>query len=419
MPDVSFNSLAVVFGVAFLAPLVLGLAPWLRIPSVVLEITLGIVVGPSLLGWAKVDEPVAILATVGLAFLLFLTGLELDLDKLRGQLLTVAAIAFVLSLVFAGIAGYALDGLGLVRNPLLAAVVLTATSVGLVFPVLEGSGRLGSRFGELVITGASIGEFAGVILLSLFFTRDSTDAGTRLFLLGVFVAAVGVVAFALTRRSKSMPISRVLIRLQDTTAQIRVRGALLILGLFIVLAAHLGLEAILGAFVAGALVSIVDRDWARTHPQFHVKLEAIGYGFLIPVFFVTSGISFDLNALTAQPATLARVPIFLGALLAVRGLPAVMFYRRIVGARGSVAAGLLQATSLPLIVAATQIGVATGAISKTNAAAFVAAGLISALAFPVLALRLLHAQPEHKPMNAQESSTARQVARGDRHGARA
>jgi Kef-type K+ transport system membrane component KefB len=285
--------------------------------------------------------------------------------------------------------------------------------------VLEESGQLGSRFGELVITGASIGEFAGVILLSLFFSRDSTDASTRLFLLGVFVAAVGVVAFALTRRSKSMPISRVLIRLQDTTAQIRVRGALLILGLFIVLAAHLGLEAILGAFVAGALVSIIDRDWARTHPQFHVKLEAIGYGFLIPVFFVTSGISFDLNALTAQPATLARVPIFLGALLAVRGLPAVMFYRRIVGARGSVAAGLLQATSLPLIVAATQIGVATGAISKTNAAAFVAAGLISALAFPVLALRLLHAQPEHKPMNAQESSTVRQVARGDRHGARA
>jgi Kef-type K+ transport system membrane component KefB len=419
MPDVSFNSLAVVFGVAFLAPLVLGLAPWLRVPSVVLEITLGIVVGPSLLGWAKVDEPVAILATVGLAFLLFLTGLELDLDQLRGQLLTVAAIAFVLTLVFAAIAGYALNGFGLVRSPLLAAVVLTATSVGLVFPVLKESGQLGSRFGELVITGASIGEFAGVILLSLFFSRDSTDASTRLFLLGVFVAAVGVVAFALTRRSKSMPISRVLIRLQDTTAQIRVRGALLILGLFIVLAAHLGLEAILGAFVAGALVSIIDRDWARTHPQFHVKLEAIGYGFLIPVFFVTSGISFDLNALTAQPATLARVPIFLGALLAVRGLPAVMFYRRIVGARGSVAAGLLQATSLPLIVAATQIGVATGAISKTNAAAFVAAGLISALAFPVLALRLLHAQPEHKPMNAQESSTVRQVARGDRHGARA
>jgi Kef-type K+ transport system membrane component KefB len=278
MPDVSFNSLAVVLGVAFLAPLVLGLAPWLRVPAVVLEITLGIVVGPALLGWAKADEPVVILSTLGLGFLLFHTGLELDLDGLRGQVLTVATIAFAFTLGLAAIAGYMLSGFGLVHDALLAAIVLTATSLGLVFPVLEESGQLGSRFGELVIAGASIGEFASVILLSLFFSRDSTDASTRLFLLGVFVAAVGVVAFALNRRSKTMRISQVLLRLQDTTAQIRVRGAMLILSLFIVLATHLGLEAILGAFVAGALLSIVDRDATRTHPNFRLKLEAIGYG---------------------------------------------------------------------------------------------------------------------------------------------
>jgi Kef-type K+ transport system membrane component KefB len=396
MPDVSFDNLAVVLGVAFLAPLILGLAPWLRVPSIVLEIGLGIVVGPSLLGWAKVDEPVAVLATIGLAFLLFLTGFELDLNRLQGDLLTVSAIAFLFTLAFAAIAGYALRGFGLVNNPLLAAVVLTGTSLGLVFPVLEESGQLGRRFGTLVIAGASIGEFAGVIILSLIYSRDATGAGTRLFLLTVFVATVGVVAFALTRRSRSLRISRVLRRLQDSTAQIRIRGAVFILGLLVMLAAHLGLEAILGAFVAGVLVGVVDRNGARNHPQFHVKLEAIGYGFLIPAFFVTSGISFDLNALTAQPSTLARIPVFLAALLAARGLPALICYRHIVGTRGSAAAGLLQATSLPLIVAATQIGVATGAISRTNAAAFVAAGLLSALAFPVIALGLLH-QPEHEP----------------------
>src|SRR6266550_1684158 len=235
MPDVSFNSLAVVLGVAFLAPLILGLAPWLRAPSVVLEITLGIVVGPSLLGWAHADEPVTIVSTLGLGFLLFLTGLELDLEALRGQLLALAAACFALTLALAAVAGYVLSDFGLVRNPLLAAVILTATSLGLVFPVLEESGQLGSRFGELVIAGASMGEFAGVILLSLFFSRDSTDAGTRLFLLAVFVAAVGLVAFALTRRSKSMRISKVLLRFQDATEQIRVRGGLFILGLFIVL----------------------------------------------------------------------------------------------------------------------------------------------------------------------------------------
>src|SRR2546423_9437026 len=176
MPDVSFNSLAVVLGVAFLAPLILGLAPWLRVPSVVLEITLGIVVGPSLLDWAHADEPVTIVSTLGLGFLLFLTGLELDLEALRGQLLALPAACFAFTLVLAAVAGYVLSDFGLVRNPLLAAVILTATSLGLVFPVLEESGQLGSRFGELVIAGASIGEFAGVILLSLFFSRNSTDA---------------------------------------------------------------------------------------------------------------------------------------------------------------------------------------------------------------------------------------------------
>jgi Kef-type K+ transport system membrane component KefB len=398
MPDVSFNSLAVVFGVAFVAPLALGLAPRLRLPSVVLEIILGIVVGPSVLGWAKADEPVAIIATVGLAFLLFLTGLELDLDQLRGQLLRVAAVGFAVSLGFAAVAGYLLSALDLVRDPLLAAVILTATSLGLVFPVLKGSGQLESRLGQLVIAGASIGDFAGIILLSLLFSRDSADTSTKLFLVGVFVVAVALVAWALTRRSRTMRISQVLLRLQDTTAQIRVRGAMFLLGLFIVLAAHLGLEAILGAFVAGAIVSVVDRDATRTHPQFRLKLEAIGYGFLIPAFFVTSGLRFDLDALRNHPMTLARVPIFLVALLAVRGVPAVIAYRRTVGRRNAVAAGLLQATSLPFIVTATQIGVAIGAITNANAAAFVAAGLVSALVFPVVALQVLRDAPKQAPM---------------------
>ena len=405
MPDMSFNSLAVVLGVAFVAPLVLGLAPRLRLPAVVLEIVLGIVVGPSVLGWAKADEPVAILATVGLAFLLFLTGLELDLDQLRGRLLKVAAVGFALTLVFAAVTGYLLSSFGLVRNSLFAAVILTATSLGLVFPVLKGSGQLETRLGQLVIAGASIGDFAGVILLSLLFSRDSTDTSTKLFLLGAFVVAVGVVGLALTRRSRSMPISRVLVKLQDTTAQIRVRGAMLLLGVFIVLAAHLGLEAILGAFVAGALVSVVDRDATRTHPQFHLKLEAIGYGFLIPIFFVTSGIRFDLNALLDHPMTLARVPIFLAALLVVRGIPAVIAYRRFVGSRSSVAAGLLQATSLPFIVTATQIGVSIGAITKANAAAFVAAGLFSALLFPILALSVLRRVPKQPRMEDMSSAS--------------
>jgi Kef-type K+ transport system membrane component KefB len=388
MPEVSFDSLAVVIGVAFVIPLLLGLAPRVRVPSVVLEIVAGIIVGPQVLGWAEVDEPVSILALVGLAFLLFLAGLELDLDQLRGRLLRVAGLGFAISAGLALVVGVFLDATDQIHQPLLVAVILTSTSLGLVIPVLEEGGHLGTRLGQLTVAGASIGDFAAVILLSLLFSRDSTGTGTKAALLGAFAAAVALIAYLLTRRSRKMRLSSILERLQDTTAQIRVRGAMLLLLLMVVLAQHLGLETILGAFVAGAIVSVVDRDATRTHPQFKLKLEAIGYGFLIPVFFVTSGMRFDLNALLDNPTTLVKVPIFLLAMLVVRGLPAIL-YRPLVGSRGAIAAGLLQATSLPFIVAATQIGVAIHAIDAATAAAFVGAGLLSALFFPTIATGLL------------------------------
>lgn len=398
MPEASFTSLAVVMGVAFLAPLVLGLFPRLRVPAVVLEIVLGIIVGPQVLGWASVDEPVQIVALIGLAFLLFLAGLELDFDQLRGQLLKVAAVGFGISLVLAVVAGFALDAVGFIRSPLLAAVVLTATSLGLVIPVLKEGGHSATRFGQLVIAGASIGDFAAVLLLSLLFSRDSTDTGTKVVLLVGFVLAVALIIFTLSRHRRSMPISRVLTKLQDTTAQIRVRGSMLLLLILVVLAGQFGLETILGAFIAGAIVSVLDRDGARTHPQFRLKLEAIGYGFLIPVFFVTSGLRFDLNALLDAPSTLLRVPVFLVALLVVRGIPAFV-YRPLVGSKGAIAAGLLQATSLPFIVAAMDIGLAIGAVTQATAAAFIAAGLLSALVFPIIALSVLRsAEPADQLM---------------------
>jgi len=411
VPDVSFDSLAVVMGVAFAIPLLLGLAPRLRVPAVVLEIVAGIVVGPQVLGWATPDEPVAILALVGLAFLLFLAGLELDLDQLRGRLLRVAGLGFLVSLVLALGAGELLDATGQVHQPLLTAVILTATSLGLVIPVLKEAGQLDTRLGQLAVAGASIGDFAAVILLSLLFSRDSTGTGTKAALLGAFVAAVVLLGYLLTRRSRRMRVSSVLLRLQDTTAQIRVRGAMLLLLLMVVLAEHLGLETILGAFVAGAIVSVVDRDATRTHPQFKIKLEAIGYGFVIPAFFVTSGMRFDLNALLDHPSVLVKVPIFLAALLFARGVPAFV-YRPLVGTRGAAVAGLLQATSLPFIVAATQIGVAIHALDAATAAAFVGAGLLSALLFPTVALGLVRDVRPTVPMAPGDDAAAPPVTDG-------
>jgi Kef-type K+ transport system membrane component KefB len=386
--DVSLTSLAIVAAAAFAAPLALGLAPSVRLPTVVLEIVLGIAIGPAALGWVQVDAPVEVLSLLGLAFLLLLAGLEVEFDMLRGRLLRITALSFVFSFAVAVGAGVMLDAAGVTGAPLLIAIMLSATSLGIVIPVLKDSGEASTQFGQIVIAAASISDIATIVLLSLLFSGEGSGAGAKIVLLGGFVVLIAAIALTVLRLERSMRISAALVRLQDTTAQIRVRGAFVLLAAFVVLAEQFGLEAILGAFVAGAVLKLVDTDRAMTHPQFHRKLEAAGFGVFIPFFFVTSGVMFDLDALLASGSALARVPIFLVALLAARGLPALL-YRRLVGARKSAAAGLLQATSLGFFVVAGQIGMELDLISRATGAALIAAGLLSVLLFPVGALLLL------------------------------
>ncbi len=393
MPDDSFTSLAVILAVAFAAPLVLGMFPRVRLPAVVLEIVLGILIGPSVLGWAEADDVVRVLGIVGLAFLLFLGGLELDLRRLRGPTARRAGAGFALSLGLAALCGLGLGAVGLTDDPLLAGVILTATSLGLVIPTLKEAGQVSTGLGQLVIAGASIADFAAILLLSALFSTDGTGPTAKLVLLVEFSAVVGAAGLLVGASGRSQRLSSLLVRLQDTTAEIRVRGAVLLLVVLVVLAEKFGLETILGAFIAGALVGYIDRDPAMTHPHFRLKLEAIGYGFVIPVFFVASGITFDLDALRDSPSTLALVPVFLAALLVARGVPAIV-YRPLVGERGVAVAGLLQATSLPFIVTASQIGVTIGALERDTAAAFIAAGLASALVFPAAAVTLLRSRSD-------------------------
>src|SRR3989454_8739319 len=385
MPNVSFSGLLIVAVVAFAAPLLLGLTPARRLPAIVLEIVAGIVLGPSVLGWVKIDLPISILSVLGLAFLLFLAGLEVELERLRGRLLMFVGLAFLLSLGLALLVGYGLYVAGQVLSPLLIAIILVATGLGVVIPVLKDAGESNSDFGQLVIAGAMFAEFGSIILLSLFFSREATGTATKLVLLAGFALLAAGFAFAVLRLERSTRIAAVLLRLQDTTAQIRVRGAFMLLVAFAALAAVLGLETILGAFVAGVILRLVDRDRMMTHPELRQKLEAIGFGVFIPVFFVTSGIQFDLAALFSSPSTILRVPIFLAALLLVRGVPA-FFYRPLVGSRRSGVAGLLQATSLSFILARWLIGVELRLITKATLAAIIAAVLVSGLIFPLLAL---------------------------------
>jgi Kef-type K+ transport system membrane component KefB len=404
MPAVEFVNLFAVTLIALAAPLLLGLAPALRIPAVVLEILAGVAVGPSGLGWVHIDLPVQIVALIGLAFLLFLAGLEIDVHRLRGRLLRLAVLGYLVTVALGLAAGFGFVTVGWVRDPWLLAITLSATSLGLVVPVLKDARRAGGALGQTVIAASSVADFAAVVLLSLLFSTSGGSTGGKLVLLGLFAALVIVIGLAVSLAGRSMRLGDVLRRLQDTTAEIRVRAAVVLLVALVALAEKFGLESILGAFLAGALVGLLDRD-TTSHPHFRTKLEAIGYGFVIPVFFVTGGLRLDLHALLANPAALARVPLFLLTLLLVRGLPALL-YTRLFDRASVLAAGLLQATSLPFIVTATQIGILTGLMSPVTATALVCAGLLSVLLFPLLALALL------RPTGRDPQEPAVQVSEG-------
>src|SRR4051812_2558503 len=387
MTDLHFGGLLLVVAVAFAAPFLLGLFPRLRLPSVVLEIVAGPVIGPSVLGWVEADEPIAVLALIGLAFLLFLAGLEIEFEHLHGRVLKLAFGGWVVSFAVGVVVGFGLKAAGLVDSPLLVAIILAATSLGVIIPVLKDAGEISSTFGQLVVAAGTIAGFGGLILLSLFFSGQGGVGSTVVLLVGLFGIGAAVL-FAVRGAERWKAVMGDLVRLQDTTAQIRVRGAWLLMIGFVALAEAFGLEAILGAFAAGAILTLVDRDAFMTHPQFRTKLEAVGFGVFIPVFFVTSGIRFDLNALLDQPSNLVKVPIFLAVLVLVRGLPALL-YRGFVSSRRVAVAAVLQSTSLPFIVAATAIGQELGLLDGAQSAALIAAGLLSVLIFPVTGLALL------------------------------
>lgn len=384
--DVSLVNLFGVTVIAFAVPFVLGFFPRLRVPAVVVELLAGIVVGPAVLGWIEPGPVVSVMSSIGVAFLLFLAGLELDLSALRGAPLRLGALGFVLSIGIALVATLPAGASGLILSPLLVSIALSATSVGIVVPVLRDTGQTASPAGRFTIAGGSVAEIGTIALLGVFFAGEGASAGIEALLLAVI--AVGAVALLLGLRYAASwnPGRLILDRLDDTSAQTRVRFAVMVLMGTAVLAVAFGFEAILGTFLAGAVFAVIIKGDRFEH-RLRGKLEAIGFGFFVPVFFITSGLRFDLAGL-AQPGEIGRIAFFTVVLLAARGLPALL-YRRHLSWRETVAAGLLQATNLSFIVVAVTVGRELGRLADVNASALVVAGLLSAIIFPATAQALL------------------------------
>ena len=378
----------IIAGISVLVPAILGLLPWLPVPGVVLQVIFGILVGPSVLGWVRIDPPVQVLSTLGLGMLLFLAGLEIDVDRLRSPLSRLAGVAFGFSVALALLIAFLFYLAGQASTPVLLAIILMSTSAGLLLPLLKDAGEVTTEFGQLIMTASVIAEIVPILLLSLLFSATAKTVGAQLVSFAIFLALIAAIGLIVFRVRRLRRLDRLLDHLEKRSGQLRLRAALtLALGCG-VLAYRFGFASILGAFAAGLLVRVIEFSGREPNRDFLVKLEGIGFGFLVPIFFISTGVAFQLRALLDHPTALAEVPLFLVALLVVRGAPALL-YARAVGRRRAAAGGLLQATTLTFVIVAAEAGQETGKLTPATADALVAAGLLSAALFPACAAGLL------------------------------
>jgi Kef-type K+ transport system membrane component KefB len=351
------------------------------VPVVVIELVLGALIGPDGLDVAEADDILTFLGELGLGFLFFFAGYEIEFDRIRGTPLRLAAAGWVITLALAYTLAGALAAAGVVLSGLLVGSAMTTTALGTLIPVLRDSGQLETNFGRYVLGAGAVGEFGPVLIVTLLLSTQS-DTGTQLLLLIAFTAAA-VLAAALSAGAVGRSW-RFIESQMETSGQVPVRLTVLLLFGLVVMASELGLDVILGAFAAGAILRLLLRG--REVERFESKLDAVGFGLLIPFFFVTSGMALDLSALVGSLRALIELPVFLILFLFVRGLPALLLYRRVLDADRRWALALFSGTQLPLVVAITTIGVDTGNMRVSTAAALVGAGVLSVLIYPSLAL---------------------------------
>jgi Kef-type K+ transport system membrane component KefB len=386
----SLQTLLPVAAVAVAAPLLLAFLPRVRIPQVVLLLFGGMLIGPQAL---RLGDPTSIqfLADVGLGFVFLLAGYEVD-PRLFGRSAGRRAIAaWVTSAVLALGVVALLGSAGLVRAFVPVALGLTTTALGTLLPILRESGMLRGRLGENLLAAGAVGELFPILVIALFLGISNRLVALA-SLLAVAVLAVLLAAFA--RLAAGRRLVEVVVSGQHETTQTTLRATVLLLVLLLVVTDEFHLDAVLGAFVAGMVL----RRWAGgSSHTLEEKLDAVGYGFFIPIFFIYSGMSLDLHSIASAPL---RVLMFLGLMLAVRGLPTLLVYRGVLDGHQRVQTALVSATALPLLVALTEIGLRNGTMLRENAAALVGAGVLTVLVFPAAAVALQRSAPAAPPAGA-------------------
>jgi Kef-type K+ transport system membrane component KefB len=369
---------------AVLAPIISELTGRLAVPEIVIQIALGILMGPYVFGLAHVGTVVTGLSDLGLTYLIFLAGYELDLDKIRGTPLRLATLGWAISLVIGLAAALALVSAGLARDTLVVGLALTTTAMGTLAPMLRDAGVTNTKFGAHISAIGTVGEFGPIVAVALLLTNKEPLITSLLLVAFIAVAVVTVLVAA---RAQPPRVVSILNRHLESSAQLPVRVSLLFIVLLVLLAETLGLDVLLGAFAAGIVVRLFSAS--SESDAIKAKLEAIGFGFLIPIFFVVSGIDFDLHVFIQHPSSLWRVPVFLVLMLVARGAPAYLLYRKTLAPAQRFPMALFSATGLPLIVVITSIALEERRMLEVNAASLVAAGMLSVMVFPALGLSKL------------------------------
>ena len=391
--SVDAGSFLAIVATAAIAGTVSGVAGMrgLFIPVVVVELALGVVIGPQALDLAQVNSFTDFFADLGLGMLFFFAGYEIDIARIRGEPLRLALLGWALSLAIAYSLGGLLAAAGVVVSLVYVGSALATTAIGTLIPVLSDTGELRTRFGTYLLAAGAVGEFGPILLLTLVLSTQSA-LHNALILIAFVALAVTVAVLAVRSAELTLPLFE---RTIETSSQLAVRWIVVLVFALALVASHLGLDLLLGGFAAGLITRQVLAT--REIPAFDSKLTAVAFGVFIPFFFVVSGMRLDVDALFASPSGVAKLAIFFVLFLVVRGTPALLLYRGVLPLKEDrMALALFTATQLPLVVAITTVAVDGGHMRSSTAAALVGAGALSTLAGPLHGLRLRRIAAERR-----------------------
>jgi Kef-type K+ transport system membrane component KefB len=382
--DTHFPVLLVLL-VAVAGPLLAELPIGFRVPAVVLEVVLGIIIGPQVLGLVHFDGIVASMFAFGMAATLFMAGMELEFERIRGRPLWLAVGGWGMSVALGLFAAAVLHASSL-HDPMIVALALATTALGTLLPILRDADQLDTSFGRLFIAAGTMGELGPIVAMSLLLSQQYTTLQEFGFLM-VFLVVVTLTA-AISLGLRPPRVLALLGRSMHASSQLPVRVTLLLFAAFFVLSERFGFESILGAFAAGLVVGLATQGAEGIEPR--MKIDAIFFGWFIPFFFVGTGIKFDLASITGNASNMLLVPISLGLFLLVRGAP-VFLYRRDLTAAERISFALYSSVaSLSLVVVITEIGVHAKTMTPETASVLVGAAVLSVLLFPTIAGQLLH-----------------------------